>query len=541
MFKPKTIRSGENLGVIDIAIRRPDFRQQPSELTSVHIDNTDAVISTGVIGIWNTFNEQFRIKNCLLAAIEYDGTWNMTVDEKYVFYTIGEPYIVYVNDKMELLIQQGQGTPTRLTNGHITSVSCVRGWKNIHDVGVDQGFVVAYVKNGNAYYKSYSEQDNGSKMWSAETQISELGDNLNSIRVTRSNDFRLIFTGTNSDNQCKLCVTERCFGGFSIRGEYISGYTEPIKVVTTPIEHIHTYANNEIIVGKTMSPAVSTIVGQPLTYLSIRNEGLQIIKLFVNTNMKYSNIYELRKYLTFTDENENTLFYSNIIIEDGCLTFEVLPMNDIVGDITLSHKSGNKVLLDMKNDEVKSFDVTFTPTDVLSDISPSAVICKSHNTNGKSITLQFDKKIQGNSDVLKYSFTITSKEEEYVLGPTYDTEYEVSEVIINDDSIELLFDDENSFDNVCQDINVYYHMGRGDLTDEKGKRVRSQCISFVPTNLNPKPNPNVVDNIITGHTEVVSVSITHINEIHQQDDGHIIIGKTKPIEITIQEVGQIRP
>ena len=107
MFKPKTIRSGENLGVIDIAIRRPDFRQQPSELTSVHIENTDAVISTGVIGIWNTFNEQFRIKNCSLAAIEYDGTWNMTVDEKYVFYTIGEPYIAYVNNKMELLIQQG--------------------------------------------------------------------------------------------------------------------------------------------------------------------------------------------------------------------------------------------------------------------------------------------------------------------------------------------------------------------------------------------------------------------------------------------------
>lgn len=542
MFKPKTIRSGENLGVIDIAIRRPDFRQQPSELTSVHIENTDAVISTGVIGIWNTFNEQFRIKNCLLAAIEYDGTWNMTVDEKYVFYTIGEPYIVYVNDKMELLIQQGQGTPTRLTSGHITSISCVRGWKNIHQVGVDQGFVVAYIKNGLAYYKSYYENEEGNQNWSAETQLTSLGENLKSIRVNRSNDYRLIFTVTTINNKGIIAVTERCFGGFSVRNEYVSGSIYSPVTITTKINELKRYCNNELITGDICEINTTAFSVGELNYISACNNGLYIIELFTNIDLKYNNIHELRKYLTFVDENNNTLYYKNVTNKHGYMSFEMLCMDDVIGDITLQYKSGNGALLKLNDTDVNSFKHTFTPLGIIGNTAVTPNIIGISNTDGYNITIEFDNNISGNTDVLVYSFDIYSLEEEYVYGPTFTKYYAPASVTIIDNVIQLTFNDSNSFNNACTDVTVTYNMGRGDLVDDNGNRIKTQSVSFTPINLIQKPNPNCKE-YINGSISSIITNTALINPIEGWggEKTDVVNGYISPMTVKITEIGEIRP
>lgn len=541
MFKPKTIRSGENLGVIDIAIRRPDFRQQPSELTSVHIENTDAVISTGVIGIWNTFNEQFRIKNCLLAAIEYDGTWNMTVDEKYVFYTIGEPYIVYVNNKMELLIQQGQGTPTRLATGHITSISCTRGWKNIHETGVDQGFVVSYIKDGLAYYKSYYEDETGTRVWSPETQLEQLGSNLKNIRVNRSNDFRLIFTVTTTDNKGLMAISDRCFGGFSIRGEYISASVfAPDVTVKHIIEH-NANSDTDIVRSNVGIESVYSFKGGKLDYISAFNNGVYEIVLFTDVELKYNDINKLRQYLTFTDGNNNALYYSNIIKQSDHLLFKMLNMKDVVGDITIEYKSGNNALLGMTNVDIPSFKFTFTPTDIVGTVGEAPTIVNAFNTTGKSITLELNGNVTGSCESLLHSFVISSIEDEYVHGPSFTRFYKPLNVTVEGNIINITFDDANSFNNARSSINIDYYMSRGDLIDDNENRVKTQSISFEPTNLEYKPNPNARETVKAGVYSVIS-SAKLIDPIKvYNDETDLAVANIHPVATKITPIGEIRP
>lgn len=542
MFKPKTIRSGENLGVIDIAIRRPDFRQQPSELTSVHIENTDAVISTGVIGIWNTFNEQFRIKNCSLAAIEYDGTWNMTVDEKYVFYTIGEPYIAYVNNKMELLIQQGQGTPTRLTSGYITSISCVRGWKNIHKTGIDHGFIVAYIKDGLAYYKSYYENEEGIRLWGPETQLEQLGVNLKSIRVNRSNDFRLIFTATSNDNVGTMCITDRCFGGFSVRSEYISGSVFAASASVKHIEDKYLYSDTEFVSGSVHSPNVSGFVDTKVTYISAYNEGLYEINLFTDVELKVTDVHMLRRNLTFTDENNNTLYYTDVVKKQGCLSFNMLPLTDVIGDITIQYKTGKSALCNMAGSDANSFECSFTPTDTTSNIVPTPIIINAYNTDGCTMILEFDNNIMGTEETLIHSFDIHSIEEEYVHGPKFTKYYTPSNVTINDNIITITFDKDKSFNNAQDKIIVDYNMGWGDLVDVNGNRIRTQSTSFTPVNLVHKPNPNNVETITcTIYPVTVATKLIEETEAWGGEQTDIVVGSIYPAEVEIKNIGEIRP
>lgn len=544
MFKAKTIRSGENLGVIDIAIRRPDFRQHPSELTSVHIENKDAVVSTGVIGIWNTFNEQFRIKNCLLAAIEYDGTWSMTVDEKYVFYTIGEPYIVYVNDKMELLIQQGQGTPTRLTSGNITSISCIRGWKNIHTKGIDQGFVVSYIKDGLAYYKAYYEDDTGNKVWCPETKLNELGDNLKNIRVHRSNDFRLIFTTTNKDNKATMCITDRCFGGFSVRGEYVCGqvHLPTVELKTVQTHTFYADSSTDLITGQVHLPTVSTFDNGEVKYISAYNEGLYIIKLFTDVELQVSNIVDLRRNLTFTDENNNRLYYKNVSKKPGYLLFDMLSMNDVIGDINVKYTSGSGALSNMAGTDLASFEMSFTPTDITGTVVSTPTIINSYNIDGCTIILEFNEAVFGTDDVIVDSFEISSIEEEYVYGPTFKQYYTPSSATVSGEMITLKFDADKSFNNAQADIVVEYNMGLGDLIDADGNRIKTQSTSFEPVNLIFKPNPNHIEMIpcsVFRPTTTVTHVTTHVGYGGTSTD--IVTGKVYMPTVSITEVGEIRP
>jgi hypothetical protein len=152
-------------------------------------------------------------------AIEYDGTWTLDPTAAWYFLETEEfPYIFTVENG-NLYVQYWKDISSRiLLAENVSQISACKGWKNSIDIELDQGLIIGYLRDGEVFYRALCTQEDGSKVWEAEHQVTQLGENNDTLSVIRTNDFRIGFL-TERDGEIVMALTYRNYAGMSVRPE----------------------------------------------------------------------------------------------------------------------------------------------------------------------------------------------------------------------------------------------------------------------------------------------------------------------------------
>lgn len=385
MLVARTIRTKDNIGSIDIALNRPDPKYPPTNIYSAHIEGEEGVISEGVIGSWNTFNELFRIKYCRDICIEYDGSWKKNLDNVYTYYTVGDPYIAYIEHddflNHKLKVQNGQSTSTLISQGNITCISMVRGWRNIATGADDQGLIIAYVRDGNLYYRSLVSENNV-VTWVNEEHLSVVGSNVKSINLTRTNDYRVIFHGQLISGEHYMAYSERCWAGFAVEPEEVYHSMEINQPNISHINILSGECKDQVNNNMYINDITVYYVKQPYNILC-SNQGNTTLKLQHNTNIAVDDLNLARSNIIVTDEKNKKFAIGSIDNFNNYSILTVSKFNNAVGNITVSYNGLGGLKL-MNNESVNEFSVTFTPYGLIPEvvIPPKLVHLININNNG---------------------------------------------------------------------------------------------------------------------------------------------------------------
>ncbi|MFI3171110.1 MAG: hypothetical protein R3Y58_01880 [Eubacteriales bacterium] len=217
------------LTVMDLAIEQPEGATSPTTIYAIG-ENTDGIMLVYSRGYTETAESSwepvYTVPSGIAAAIEYDAIWYLpTGADYYTLYTDDTPWVFVVKTNGTLVGQLGADDTTQveLSTG-VSSVAAVRGYKSELFWEQDQGLIVAYIKDGQAYYRNYTQEaeETSDKVWEIERQIEELGDDIVDLRVHRLNDYRVGFVATKSDGSNVWCLTERTYVASSMPRETVS-------------------------------------------------------------------------------------------------------------------------------------------------------------------------------------------------------------------------------------------------------------------------------------------------------------------------------
>jgi len=133
------------------------------------------------------------------AAIEFDGTWTLRSDgDNFTLETEDQPWYFWVTPEGVLYAQRGEIEESRLVlDDMVTAVSACRGYSSNLYPDQDQGLVVAYIRDGNPWYRQYIyDSDQQTKRWLDAALLTD--EPVDSFKVHRLNDYRLGFEISNS-------------------------------------------------------------------------------------------------------------------------------------------------------------------------------------------------------------------------------------------------------------------------------------------------------------------------------------------------------
>ncbi len=210
-------------GLGDVAIRQLPGETTPSLAYAVCIDS----------GVANIYERSFptdlespwawnwTLGAAVDVAIEFNGEWTINAKTRcYELITEETPYIFFTDAAGTLYVQKWQDEATRIPLAeNVEQISSCRAWKSNLDVGVDQGLVIGYLREGGVYYRAYAEQESGALLWEEERQVTELGTGNVTLALFRTNDYRLGFVTENA-GQIQYVLSYRTYAGQAMPAEY---------------------------------------------------------------------------------------------------------------------------------------------------------------------------------------------------------------------------------------------------------------------------------------------------------------------------------
>jgi hypothetical protein len=229
-LQPRTVRTGNSLGPLDICIRREDAQEEPTEIVMAYIQNGTARVAT--LPYVSRPDQSFVYKYNLGAAddiaCDFDGRWQLITDHTGIYFdtetiwaleTFGEPYIAIVNDG-DLSIRIAHGTPLTIATD-VTKCSVLRGWKSAVEVLTEQWVLCTYIKtDGKVYYRAYCEQEDGSFNWEVQREITDFPSPVTNISMFRTADYRTGFLAE-IVGEINMMVTKRCWSGMALIPEFV--------------------------------------------------------------------------------------------------------------------------------------------------------------------------------------------------------------------------------------------------------------------------------------------------------------------------------
>lgn len=201
--------------VRDITIRQLFQDYGPDEIWIVGIEAGEALVRKRKYDPMATisFTPMYSVGPAVEAAIEFDGDWVLrTSDTLFTLETYDTPWIFWVDPTGALYGQLGDIEGTKvLFDTEVSKVYACRGFSSMYYQEQDQGLVVAYVKNGQAYYVQYGYNSISKEYdWSDSFILDDALTDVLNIAVQRLNDYRLGFTVV-LPNEARLYITDRTY------------------------------------------------------------------------------------------------------------------------------------------------------------------------------------------------------------------------------------------------------------------------------------------------------------------------------------------
>ena len=183
----------------DISIRQLSEDNGPDEIWVVGIEKNECLVRKRKYDPKATvgFEPVLSLGYAREAAIEFDGRWVLRASsENYTLETEEYPWVFWIDKDYYLQAQIGNDKSTRVTlERFATCIHTCRGYKSELYPEQDQGIILVFIKNGQAYYVQYQYNKIAQAYkWS---EVIELDSSLHAvsyITVNRLNDYRVQIT-----------------------------------------------------------------------------------------------------------------------------------------------------------------------------------------------------------------------------------------------------------------------------------------------------------------------------------------------------------
>lgn len=344
------------------SLEKPYVYSKPSRAHIAYIDDTSTAHygKIELVAI-NIIVEDTNLGKAIDISIAYDARWSYTDVNKYVMYTINEPYIAIVDILNNLYVLRGTTGPKLLISTGVDKCAIIRGWKHITDPLLDQGLIIFYIKQGKLYSRSYLQQSADTYSWADEESYA-IDMYIEDIQVYRTKDFRIaILCNNNSLSLSKMVLTDRVFPGQSIQDESLTFVKTQVTggIVSKTIEKVNESVAEQIIISGTHS--IASIINDTVSSLtglySAVNSGNSTIS--ITSNINYDTFdYTNKNAITVKDAQGTNYAIISVSSNGNTLILTVSDMGNSVGDITVAYNTG---ISNIRGYALKPFNITFTP------------------------------------------------------------------------------------------------------------------------------------------------------------------------------------
>lgn len=183
----------------DISIRQLSEDNGPDEIWVVGIEKNECLVRKRKYDPKATvgFEPALSLGYAREAAIEFDGRWVLRANsENYTLETEEYPWVFWVDKDYYLQAQIGNDESTRVTlERFATCIHTCRGYKSEWYPEQDQGIILVFIKNEQAYYAQYQyNKTTQTYKWSEVIELDSSLTAVSYITVNRLNDYRVQIT-----------------------------------------------------------------------------------------------------------------------------------------------------------------------------------------------------------------------------------------------------------------------------------------------------------------------------------------------------------
>lgn len=225
----------------DISIRQLSEDNGPDEIWVVGIEKDECLVRKRKYDPKATvgFEPVLSLGYAREAAIEFDGRWVLRANnENYTLETEEYPWVFWVDKDYYLQAQIGNDESTRVTlERFATCIHTCRGYKSELYPEQDQGIILVFIKNEQAYYVQH--QYNKTTQTYRWGEVIELDSSLTAvsyITVNRLNDYRVQITVKHATG-VKTYISDRTYVNQATFPEVYSG--------VNPTKHIFAFYPND--------------------------------------------------------------------------------------------------------------------------------------------------------------------------------------------------------------------------------------------------------------------------------------------------------
>lgn len=403
---PRTVRTGNSLGPLDICLRRENFNAEPTEIVMLYIE--DGVAKVATLPYVHTpdqnFTYQYTVGPATDVACDFDGRWNYILDRTGLYFdtqtvwalqTFGEPYFALVNGGA-LNIWQGTTPIITLVNENVLKCSMLRGFKSVNHVLTDQGIICAYIKTDNkAYYRAYCEQEDGSFIWEMEHEIAEFVTPVTNLGIFRTADYRTGFLAEIEGN-IQLLLTVRSWSGMASPHEFISASVSGATITVTEI-YYGDYQNPDEYITAGADATVISFGGTMPVLMDAWNyddgNGDYGKFIMVRWNDSVAGIESNLSAFKIVDDYNVSYYPSAIYKTDygNRLILEFADFNNAANPISVVYTPGTLVWKD--GAAISASSVDFNATGLVPTYIPAPVVTNIASVDNRTILITFDRPI----------------------------------------------------------------------------------------------------------------------------------------------------
>lgn len=201
--------------VQDISIRQLSEDNGPDEIWIVGLEKEEALVRKRKYDLKATvgFEPVLSLGYAREAAIEFDGRWVLRANsENYTLETEENPWLFWVDKEYYLHAQIGNDESTRVTlERFVTCIHTCRGYKSELYPEQDQGIILVFIKNAQAYYIQYQYNKTAQTYkWGDVTELDSSLTDVSYITVNRLNDYRVQITAKHATG-VKTYISDRTY------------------------------------------------------------------------------------------------------------------------------------------------------------------------------------------------------------------------------------------------------------------------------------------------------------------------------------------